>query len=83
METPGESRIARRRMAAAYGVLLKGGVDPHKIGLQYQPVGDHVADNETPEGRAANRRAEVEVYPVAPERLAVQAGTAAAAVSTL
>lgn len=71
VETRGESTVARRRMAAMYGVLLKGGVDPHRIALQYQPVGDRVADNETDEGRAANRRAEVELYAVAPERLLV------------
>jgi outer membrane protein OmpA-like peptidoglycan-associated protein len=73
VETPGESTIARRRMAAMYDVLLRGGVDPRRIALQYQPVGDHLADNGTEEGRAANRRAEVELYPAMPERLAVHA----------
>ena len=71
VETRGESAIARRRMAAMYGVLLKGGVDPHRIALQYQPVGDRVAENDTDEGRAANRRAEVELYALAPERFLV------------
>ncbi len=83
METPGESTIAQRRMAAMYDVLLKGGVDPHKIALQYQPVGDRVADNMTDEGRAANRRAEVELYPVLPERLLVHGDPAVAAVNAM
>jgi outer membrane protein OmpA-like peptidoglycan-associated protein len=83
VETPGESAIARRRMAAMYAVLLKGGVDPHKIALQYQPVGDRVADNDTDEGRAANRRAEVELYPALPARLAVHGPSPAAAGNTM
>jgi outer membrane protein OmpA-like peptidoglycan-associated protein len=83
VETPGESAIARRRMAAMYAVLLKGGVDPHKIALQYQPVGDRVADNDTNEGRAANRRAEVELYPALPARLAVHGLSTAAAGNTM
>ena len=78
VETPGESAIARRRVAAMYGVLLQGGVDPHRIALQYQPVGDRIADNTTLEGQAANRRAEIELYPVAPERLDVHGGAAIA-----
>jgi len=82
-ETPGESTIARRRMTAMYDVLLKAGVDPHKIALQYQAVGDRIADNDTDEGRAANRRAEVEIYPVLPERLVVHGAPAIAAVDTM
>ena len=83
VETPGESTIARRRMAAMYGLLLKGGVDPRKIALQYQPVGDPIADNQTDEGRAANRRAEVELYPALPERLAVHGGSRAGDPNTM
>ena len=83
VETPGESTIALRRMAAMYDVLLKGGVDPHKIAVQYQPVGDRIADNTSEEGRAANRRAEVELYRVPPERLAVHGGQAVAAVNAM
>jgi len=80
VETPGESTIARRRMDAMYDVLLKGGVDPRRIALQYQPVGDRIADNTTVEGRAANRRVEIELYPVAPLRLEVHASAAIAPV---
>ena len=71
VEARGESTIAQRRMAAMYRVLQKGGVDPHRIALQYQPVGDRVAENDTAEGRAANRRAEVELYAAVPERYLV------------
>ena len=83
METPGESTIALRRMKAMYDVLLTGGVDPHRIALQYQPVGDRIADNNTDEGRAANRRAEVELYPVMPERLVVHDGLVVAAINPM
>jgi len=83
VETAGESTIAQRRMAAIYDVLLKGGVDPQKIALQYQPVGDRIADNQTEEGRAANRRAEVELYAAPPERLAVHAGERLAAADAM
>jgi len=82
-ETAGESTVARRRMTAMYDVLLEAGVDPHKIALQYQAVGDRIADNETDEGRAANRRAEVEIYAVLPERLVVHGAPAIAAVDTM
>lgn len=75
-ETAGESAVARRRMEAMYEVLLKGGVDPRRVALQYQPVGDRIADNETEEGRAANRRVDVELYPVAPLRFEVHEGAA-------
>jgi outer membrane protein OmpA-like peptidoglycan-associated protein len=73
VESPGESRIAQERTNAMYEVLLRGGVDPRKIALQYQAIGDHVADNSTAEGRAANRRVEVELYRVAPERVVLMA----------
>jgi outer membrane protein OmpA-like peptidoglycan-associated protein len=82
VETSGESRIAQRRMEVMYDVLLKGGVDGHKIALQYQAVGDRIADNSTQEGRAANRRVEVELYPVVPERIVVNHGQTVTAAAT-
>ena len=65
-ETMGESQIARNRAAAVLSLLVKAGVAPGKIRMQYQPVGDYIADNTTTAGQAVNRRVEIEVYPVAP-----------------
>jgi len=65
-EAPGEARIARERTDAVQRYLVTAGVDPAHIRATYQPIGDHVADNSTPTGRAANRRVEIELYRVAP-----------------
>lgn len=61
-----ESRIARQRAAAVRNVLVAGGIDAQRIRETFQPSGDHVADNGTPEGRSRNRRVEIEVYRVLP-----------------
>jgi outer membrane protein OmpA-like peptidoglycan-associated protein len=65
-ENMAESRIARNRAAAVLALLVKAGVAPGKIRTQYQPVGDYIADNTMAAGQAANRRVEIELYPVAP-----------------
>jgi outer membrane protein OmpA-like peptidoglycan-associated protein len=75
VESPAESRIARERAAAARAFLVQAGVDPARIRTTYQPVGDHASDNGTAEGRALNRRVEIELYGVVPQVLA--AGPAA------
>jgi len=67
-ESTGESQIARLRAAAMKAALVKGGVEPQKIAVQYQPIGDYVAPNNTEQGRAANRRVEIELYDVMPDR---------------
>jgi len=67
-ESTGESQIARLRAAAMKAALVKVGVDPQKIGVQYQPVGDYLAPNDTEQGRAANRRVEIELFDVMPDR---------------
>jgi len=61
-----ESRMSRDRAVAVRDVLLRAGIDPARIRTTYQPVGDHVADNSSPAGRALNRRVEIEIYPMAP-----------------
>jgi outer membrane protein OmpA-like peptidoglycan-associated protein len=61
-----ESRLARARAEAVRDLLVDGGVDPRRIRTTYQPVGDTVAENETPHGRALNRRVEIELYRTAP-----------------
>jgi outer membrane protein OmpA-like peptidoglycan-associated protein len=83
VETAAESKVAQGRMGAMYDLLLKAGVDARKVALQYQAVGDRIAENQSSEGRAANRRVEVELYPVAPERIVVHNGPVLSADSTL
>lgn len=70
VESPAESRVARERAAAARAFLVQEGVDPARIRTTYQPVGDHASENGTPEGRALNRRVEIELYGVVPHVLA-------------
>jgi outer membrane protein OmpA-like peptidoglycan-associated protein len=70
-ETQAESRIARERAIAVRTYLVQSGVDPTRIRMTWQPIGDTVSDNGTPNGRAMNRRVEIELYRLAPQRLAV------------
>lgn len=70
-ETPGESRIARDRALAVRAYLVRSGVEPARIRMTWQPVGDTVASNETATGRTLNRRVEIELYRFAPKRMAV------------
>jgi outer membrane protein OmpA-like peptidoglycan-associated protein len=65
-DTPAESRIARERAATVRDYLVSAGVDPSHIRATYQPVGDRIADNADPSGRALNRRVEIEVYRTLP-----------------
>lgn len=75
-ESPGETRVARGRVAAVRAYLLQAGVDDWRIRSTWQPTGDFIADNASPEGRARNRRVEIEIYREAPQLLAM--GTSAA-----
>lgn len=61
-----ESRIASARAVAMRDYLVSAGVDASRIHVSHQAVGDHVADNQTPAGRALNRRVEIEVYRALP-----------------
>jgi outer membrane protein OmpA-like peptidoglycan-associated protein len=61
------ARIARLRAEAAKVLLVQGGVPAGKIRATWQGAGDTVASNETVEGRALNRRVEIEVYAAQPE----------------
>ena len=71
VDAPAESRIARDRALAVRTYLVQSGVDPTRIRMTWQPVGDTVGDNGTVSGRALNRRVEIELYRFAPQRLAV------------
>lgn len=68
-DAPAESRIARARAAAVSDFLVAAGVDLSRIRATYQPSGDHAADNESAQGRALNRRVEIEIYRALPEPL--------------
>jgi outer membrane protein OmpA-like peptidoglycan-associated protein len=68
-DAPAESRIARDRAAAVREYLVAAGVDPARIRATYQPAGDHVADNQSADGRALNRRVEIELYRALPVAL--------------
>ncbi len=77
IEAPAESRIARERALAVRTYLVQSGVDPTRIRMTWQPVGDTVSDNGTSSGRALNRRVEIELYRFAPQRLTVSAAVPA------
>jgi len=74
-DAPAESRIARERAAAVRDYLVAAGVDPSRIRATYQPVGDHVADNDSAGGRGLNRRVEIELYRALPVALTAAIGT--------
>ncbi|MBV8503274.1 MAG: OmpA family protein [Paucibacter sp.] len=65
-ENVAEARIARDRAEAVRDYLVSGGVAPLRIRTTYQPTGDPVAGNESPNGRRLNRRVEVEIYRALP-----------------
>ena len=56
-----ETRIALGRAVHARQYLVSNGVESDKIHLWYRAAGDFIADNSTAEGRAINRRVEIEV----------------------
>jgi outer membrane protein OmpA-like peptidoglycan-associated protein len=72
VEMPAESRVARGRAAAVRTWLVQSGVDPARIRTTWQPVGDHIANNGTVDGRRLNRRVEIELYRSAPQVAALQ-----------
>ena len=81
-DSPAESRIARERSAAVRDYLVGAGIDAWRIRATYQPAGDHAADNTDFNGRAMNRRVEIEVYRTAPVAVGVAAALAATAGAT-
>jgi flagellar motor protein MotB len=55
-----ETRIALVRALRARDYLVNNAVDPSKIRVWYRAAGGFIADNSTAEGRAMNRRVEIE-----------------------
>lgn len=66
VDSPAESAMARARALAVRDYLVSTGIAPTRIRWTYQPVGDPWADNSHAQGRAMNRRVEIEVYRRAP-----------------
>jgi flagellar motor protein MotB len=65
-DSPADGRIARLRAQAAMAMLTNAGVPADRIRMTWQASGDPAAPLTTPEGRAASRRVEIEVYDKAP-----------------
>jgi outer membrane protein OmpA-like peptidoglycan-associated protein len=61
-----DERIARARAESARSMLMQLGVDGRRIRTTWQSAGDNVAPLDTTEGRAANRRVEIELYAAEP-----------------
>jgi outer membrane protein OmpA-like peptidoglycan-associated protein len=76
---PADPRIALARALAARQFLVDRGVDPAKIKVFALPAGDFVAPGNTPEGRAMNRRVEIELVNKRYAELARRAATLAQA----
>lgn len=77
-----DARIARQRAEAAQLVLARAGIAPNRIRVTWQGAGDTVASNDTAEGRALNRRVEIEVYAAQPEANALDQSPAQGAVAS-
>jgi len=55
--------IAKQRAMAAARLVRGHGVPKNAITIRYAPMTDYIATNDTEEGRALNRRAEIEFEP--------------------
>lgn len=56
-----EHETAKQRAQKARAYLIAQGYDPNHIEITIIPIGEHVADNATKQGRAKNRRVEIEM----------------------
>ena len=68
--------IAQRRALCAQAFLLGNGIAPDKIHLSFLAAGDRLASNATTQGRAINRRVEIETVGVNTRALLDGAGHA-------
>lgn len=68
-------KLATERADAVLSYLANSGVSPTRLSAQGIPMADYIASNDTPEGRAQNRR--VEIYITANEQMIqkAEAGT--------
>lgn len=56
-----DESLALARAVASRDYLIKRGVSPLKIMVNYASAADFVADNGTPEGRYLNQRVDIEM----------------------
>jgi outer membrane protein OmpA-like peptidoglycan-associated protein len=59
--TPTAGQLALRRALTVKEILVTQGVNPGRVRAFYRAAGDFEADDRLPEGRAANRRVEIEL----------------------
>ena len=64
-----DREIAMQRALNARVFLANNGIHPRKMHVEYKSAGDHIADNSTAEGRARNRRVEIETAGITPDVL--------------
>ncbi len=64
-------RVANSRAESVLTYLVNQGVAPTRLSAQGVPMADYVASNDTPQGRAQNRR--VEIYITASKQMIEQA----------
>lgn len=64
-------KLAAERAGAVLSYLANSGVAPTRLSSEGIPMADYVASNDTPEGRAQNRR--VEIYITASKQMIEQA----------
>jgi outer membrane protein OmpA-like peptidoglycan-associated protein len=59
--TPANLRVAKARAENACQYLIRNGIAPDKVRTKYLAAGGFITDNSTPEGKAKNRRVDIEV----------------------
>lgn len=64
-------KLSNQRANSVRDYLIKCGVNPNRLTAKGIPMADYIASNDTPEGRALNRR--VEIYIVANEQMIKEA----------
>jgi OOP family OmpA-OmpF porin len=53
--------LSKTRAKAVYDYLIKSGISTFRLNYQYYGLTKPIADNDTEEGRAVNRRVEFEI----------------------
>lgn len=66
---PANRRLAGRRAACARHLLLAGGVPATRLHSSHLAAGGFIADNHSEEGRARNRRIDIEIHGPQPAAL--------------
>lgn len=56
-----DEALAFKRAASARAYLIRRGISPLKIMVNYASASDYIADNNTPNGRLQNQRVDIEL----------------------